>query len=281
MAEFYMRWPGGRTKAATFSYDDGVETDVELMKILRDNGLCGTFNINSGLFAPQGTVYPPDAIHRRMTRDAVLAAYEGADMEVAIHGLTHPFLESVPRDRMVYEILRDRENLEQMFGRIIRGCALPYGTCDDAVTEALRVCGLVYCRYANHSGQSTLPSDWMALVPTAHHSDPALPGIIERFLAAPDNRPPQLLYVWGHSYEFLFDKGNNTWAAFRRICETVGGRDDVWYATNIDIVDYERAYRALRVSLDGRLVENPSAVPVWVFAFGRTVEIGPGETKTI
>jgi len=29
----YMRFPGGKRKALTFSYDDGVEQDIRLMEI--------------------------------------------------------------------------------------------------------------------------------------------------------------------------------------------------------------------------------------------------------
>ena len=63
----FMRFPGGKAKAFTMSYDDGVEQDIRLIDIMEKHGLKGTFNLNSGLFAPEGTVYPAGQIHRRMT----------------------------------------------------------------------------------------------------------------------------------------------------------------------------------------------------------------------
>lgn len=48
----FLRYPGGLTKALTFSYDDGVEQDMRLVKLLDDHGMKGTFNLNSGLFYP-------------------------------------------------------------------------------------------------------------------------------------------------------------------------------------------------------------------------------------
>ena len=51
-------YPYGLRKALTLSYDDGVETDIELIRILDEYGILATFNLNSGWFAPEGTVYP-------------------------------------------------------------------------------------------------------------------------------------------------------------------------------------------------------------------------------
>ncbi len=45
--EKYMRFPDGKCKAATFSYDDGVKADIKLIKIFDKYGVKGTFNLNS------------------------------------------------------------------------------------------------------------------------------------------------------------------------------------------------------------------------------------------
>ena len=56
MARIRLRYPGGRCKALTLSYDDGVQTDVRLIEIMKKNGLKGTFNLNSGpVKDPQST----------------------------------------------------------------------------------------------------------------------------------------------------------------------------------------------------------------------------------
>lgn len=39
MIQFRMRFPGGKIKAFTMSYDDGVEQDVKLIEIMRNNGI--------------------------------------------------------------------------------------------------------------------------------------------------------------------------------------------------------------------------------------------------
>ena len=46
MSAIYLRYPGGKLKALTFSYDDGVETDKRLIDIFKKHNLKGTFNIS-------------------------------------------------------------------------------------------------------------------------------------------------------------------------------------------------------------------------------------------
>ena len=47
---FRMRFPEGKSKAITLSYDDGVFSDYKLVQILNRYGLKCTFNLNSGRF---------------------------------------------------------------------------------------------------------------------------------------------------------------------------------------------------------------------------------------
>ena len=48
MENLFLRFPGGKKKALTLSYDDGKEQDIRLVSIMRRNGLKGTFNLNGG-----------------------------------------------------------------------------------------------------------------------------------------------------------------------------------------------------------------------------------------
>lgn len=58
MASMFLRFPGGKAKAFTVSYDDGIESDIPLVQMLRDRGMKGTFNISSRLYAPEEHTYP-------------------------------------------------------------------------------------------------------------------------------------------------------------------------------------------------------------------------------
>lgn len=51
-----LLWPGGKRKALTLSYDDGISQDRRLLKLLNEQGVKCTFNLNSGLLGMEGRV---------------------------------------------------------------------------------------------------------------------------------------------------------------------------------------------------------------------------------
>lgn len=276
MSSIFLRFPQGKEKALTLSYDDGVEQDIKLLEIMKKHGLKGTFNLNSGAFAPEGKVYPKGTIHRRMTAKAVLELYRDSGCEVAIHGLTHPWLETLTTDNIIYEIITDRKNLEDMFGCEVRGCAYPFGTYNDDVVEVLRMCGIAYSRTTKSTENFQIPTDWLRMPATCHHNNARLFELADEFLSSAPKRDGLLFYLWGHSYEF---EDRNNWDRIEKFAEKVGGRDDVWYATNIEIYDYVQAFHSLRFSVDGRYVTNPTAIDVW-FVSGNTEVFAPAGKRT-
>ena len=163
MAQIFMRFPEGKYKALTFSYDDGVEQDARLIEIFRKYGLKGTFNLNSALYAPEGTVYEPGRVHRRMTEKAVSELYKQEGIEVAVHAATHPWLEQMPQNMITKELMDDRQNLERQFGCIVRGMAYPFGTYSDQVVESMKTVGIVYSRTVHSTHDFLMPVDWMRL----------------------------------------------------------------------------------------------------------------------
>ena len=277
MAQLFMRYPDGKAKALTFSYDDGVDQDIRFIEILDKNGLKGTFNINSARFAPEGKVYAEGQIHRPMTEKRVFELYKNSGHEVAVHALTHPHLELMPPERIAYEIVKDRENLENLFGEIIRGMAYPYGTHNDTVVDVLRACGIIYARTTAVTGKFDIPNDWLRLPATCKHTDPKLMEFAKKFADMKVTRDnARLFYVWGHTYEF---EGDNNWNVIEEFAEYMGGRDDIWYATNIEIFEYIEDFNKLVYSVDGKLVKNPTARTLYYYYSGEIGEIAPGETK--
>ncbi|EKQ50478.1 MULTISPECIES: polysaccharide deacetylase family protein [unclassified Clostridium] len=278
MASILLRFPEGRAKALTLSYDDGVEQDIRLIEIMNKYGLKGTFNLNSGVYAEEGTVYPEGQIHRRMTEKKVAETYINSGQEVAVHSLTHPFLEQLPSNLIIKEIMQDRENLEKQFNTIVRGMAYPYGTFDDKVVAALEACGIVYARTVISTNDFRIPKDWMRLTATCHHDAPELQDLTRKFIEEKVSHTPYLFYLWGHSYEF---EANNNWHIIEDFGKYVGGRKDIWYATNIEIYEYIDAYNRLIFSADGKYVKNPSSRKVW-FEYGeKIIEIEGGGLKQL
>ncbi len=275
MASVVMRFPEGKTKAVTLSYDDGVQQDARLLEIMKANGLKGTFNLNTGLYAEEGMVYPQDQIVSRvMTKAQTTALFSDSGMEVAVHGLHHPFLEQLAPEICTYEVLQDRINLENQFETVVRGLAYPFGTYDDQVVTCLKSCGIAYARTVRSSGTFEIPSDWLRLEPTCHHDDPRLMELARTFVDKIIIHKSWLFYLWGHSYEF--DKNNN-WHVIEEFAQYMGNRDDIWYATNLEIFDYVEAYRSLRFSADGRRVVNPTAYKLWVEVDHKSYCLAPGK----
>ncbi len=273
-----MRFPNARPKAVTLSYDDGTVEDVRFMQILDKYGLKCTFNLNSGLYREEGYMDPPEKMYGfKMTYDQMTELYKDTPHEVALHAYTHPHLNRLPQAQIAYEIIKDRELLEKQFGMIVRGMAYPFGAFSDEVVEALRVCGVAYARTTISTFGFDVPTDWLRMPATCHHTSPRLNEMIEKFLDAKPEapRPPILFYLWGHSFEFGSD---DSWQIIEDFGQRIGGKEDTWYATNMEIYEYVESFRSLVWSVDMSRVYNPTVKTVWFNFCKKDYCIKPGET---
>ena len=270
MPRIFMRFPGGKSKALTLSYDDGVRQDRRLLEIMKKHGLKGTFNINSEGYALEGCT-----TGNRMSRSEALAFYRDCGMEIAVHAAHHPYLEQLPENLCTWEILNDRKNLEADFGGFIRGMAYPFGTTSDSVVASLKQCGMAYARTTVSTEGFAIPIDWLRLPATCHHRNPRLMELAREFAEKQDVRGPMLFYLWGHSYEF--DNDNN-WCVIEEFCEAVSGKDDIWYATNMEIYEYVTAFNSLVFSANGKKIYNPTLKTIWMDIDANPCKIEPGET---
>ncbi len=271
--EKFMRFPQGKEKALTFSYDDGVQADKKLIALFAKYGFKGTFNLNSELFGAQ-------CWHGRMDEQETFSTFADCGQEIALHGARHTFLNRVPLAEAIKEITDCRAYLEGKFSRIVTGMAYAYNGYTKAVKDVLPALGVDYARTTLSTHSFALPEDWLEWNPTCKHSDKELFSLAEKFInlspaAEPKNRQPLLFYIWGHSFEFD-DDGN--WDIVENLGKTLGGRSDVWYATNGEIYAYCKAYSSLVFSLDGERVFNPSAQDVWLELRGKVYKIAAGAT---
>lgn len=274
-----MLWPDGKYLAFTMSYDDGVEQDVRLIELMNQYGIKGTFNLNSGLMGKREILtFYKNAAHNMLPQDQICEVYR--EYEVACHGHMHvplPTLSSVERIR---ELLLCREKLECLTGQPIVGYAYAVGPYDSHCEQYLRMCGLAYARTTKSTGTFDVPQNFYYWHPTCHHQDPQLFQLAEGFLKEPDIPflRKKLFYVWGHSYEF--DPEQN-WDCVESLFKIIGGRDDVWYATNRDVVFYARAFQQLIFSVDGRQIVNPNSINIWIEVDHAPVCIAAGTHITL
>ncbi|MBE6656636.1 MAG: polysaccharide deacetylase [Ruminococcaceae bacterium] len=233
---------------------DGVVQDIRLIDIFNKNGLKATFNINSGLYLPEDVTR--EKFRGRLKRSEAIALYKDSGHEVAVHGLEHKFLSKLKPTEMIHEVLEDRRRIEEDFGVITRGMTYAYSDYSTEAIEVLKQCGIVYSRAVASTLSFAFPSNFWAIQPTCHHANDKLMELADKFVNTAPRYPSGnwLFYVWGHSYEF--DDRDN-WDVIERFAEYIGGKEDIWYATNIELHDYVRAYEALVVNADTTLVYNP------------------------
>ncbi len=255
--------PGGLRKAVTMSFDDGKLADVRLAELFRKYGIKGTFHYNSANVGKE--TYVTDAQIREI----------GAYHEISAHGATHPFLDRLPVPVAMQEIMDDRRYLEPLAGKPVRGMSYPYGAYSEELKTALRAAGMEYSRTIKNTSEFDLPQDFMEWHPTCHQSHD-IDGLWQRFYNK--KKHIRVFYMWGHSYEFDRD---DSWARMEAFCEKIGGREDIWYATNQEIVDYVTAMRRISLSADRAYAYNPSALDVWILAEEKPVRVPAGKTVNL
>lgn len=261
MKQILICFPHGKHKVLTMSYDDGRSADRRLVEIFNRYGIKGTFHLNSGLLG----------VDDRIGAEEVAVLYAGH--EVAVHTVSHPAIARSPKEQLVYEIMEDRKALEKITGYPVRGMSYPYGSYSPEIIDLLPHLGIAYARTVNSTGTFAMPDRLLEWHPTCHHNHDLL-ELAKRFTSFNMEHNLHMFYVWGHSYEF--DQQNN-WDLIERFCEWVGGRDDIWYAANIEIADYLAACARLTFSASCEFVYNPSAMSVWLSVDGDIAEVKGGE----
>lgn len=268
MRQSYLCFPGGKYKALTLSYDDGKIMDRRLVEIFNRAGIKATFHLNSSyLGESEGHRFP------YITKEEAAALYQGH--EIASHTCSHPTMGRTPMPRNLCEVLADRTALEKICGYPVRGFSYPNGVHSAELEKLLELCGIAYGRLTGSSERFDIPENFYAWQPTCHH-DHRLLELTEKFVTTRYDQRLMLFYVWGHSYEFEL---HQNWELMEKFAETAGHRDDIWYATNIEIVDYLKAAKNLIWFADMRGVRNPSGQSVWLNVDGDIFEVESGQTR--
>lgn len=257
-----LLFPGGKSKAFTLSYDDGVRQDRRLAEMFRKYGVKGTFNIGYGVLGHQEILrlpgFPETDVSKLQVSE-ILQVYEG--QEIAGHGLYHSALDTIGTPLAMYEVTEDKRQLEAITGKSLKMFAYPFGTYNNDVIDILRLAGYQGARTVNSTHEFAIPENFLVWDPTCHHDDEKLMELADRFLNGVAFGP-MLFYVWGHAYEF---DGRQNWDKMEKFLEYISGHEDtVWYATNGEVIEYVNAYRRLEYSMDGLTIYNPSAIDVTI-----------------
>lgn len=277
MYSFSLRFPGGKRRAMTFSYDDGILADLRLIELMKKYGVKGTFNINTHHYENGNE---PD---NRLTKAQIKAIADDPRFEIACHGHRHPYYTYLPITTVTDDILENRKIVEEITGQIITGFAYPYGPYNKVSEQAIESVAIAYARTVKATNEFDLPENWLQWHPTCHHK--AALENFEKFMG--DVNPiikPLVMYVWGHTYEF--DNDNN-WDLIEELFEKAT-KEEIWFATNMELYNYSEAFKSLVFSADGNTIHNPTPIDLWAICnanwkkdSGVIVKIPAGETITV
>lgn len=226
----------GKKKAVTFSFDDGRIQDIRLVELFNQYGVKGTFHLNSGKV---DSLKLSEHDGRKLCRYAVQAkdireVYKGH--EIAGHTVDHVWLTKCDDEEIVRQVEEDRLRLSDYAGYEVVGMAYPFGDADERVARLIRErTGVRYARTADFVDSFDVQDDLLRYNPnvygTAHHD--RLMEMGSRFVELETDKP-QILYVFGHSYEF--DYSADALYRFEDFLKLISGRDDIFYGTNAEVL---------------------------------------------
>lgn len=272
-----MLFPQGKTKALILSFDDGRTADRQLVKLMNQYRLPGTFHLNSNKL---GT-------NDYLTKEEIKTLFKGH--EVSGHSANHPSLTSLSKVDVIYEVLEDRKELERLTAYPVRGMSYPFGNTNNFVVDVISGLGIEYARTVGDTYNFSMPADFLKWQPTIHlfgktnyiPNDTAndrremaqFYQLTADFLKADSLA---LYYVWGHSWEY--DGPGKKWAEVEHFFKMMANNPAIYYTTQIELTDYITAFHNLKFSVEKNMVYNPGAVTVYFNKNGKQYSISSGMT---
>jgi peptidoglycan/xylan/chitin deacetylase (PgdA/CDA1 family) len=273
-----MLFPEGKSKVLILSFDDGNVADRHLVKLMNDYSLVGTFHLNSNKLGTKDY----------LRKEEVKNLYEGH--EVSGHTANHPNLPDLSKPDVISEVLEDRKELERLVDYPVRGMSYPFGNTNDSVIELISGLGIEYARTVGDTYDFNLPTDFLEWQPSIHlfgktnyiPNDTANDSrelaqfylLTTNFLKA---NSLALFYVWGHSWEY--EGPGNKWAEVEKFFKMISKNPDIFYTTQIYLLDYINAFKNLRFSVDKSMVTNLSSIDVCIKINSKVLTVEAGSTK--
>ncbi len=144
----------GRGVTVSFTFDDGLASQLTAARLLATHNVRGTFFINSDRVGSTG----------RLSAEQ-LRTMAGAGHEIGGHTLDHLNVASVDPDEQRRQVCDDRVAISKLLGgRTVSSFAYPYGYLDSDAKLAVRDCGYATARTVGGTGAcpSCTPSERLA-----------------------------------------------------------------------------------------------------------------------
>lgn len=262
-------YPDGNAKAFNVTYDDGVLQDIRFVALLNKYNLKGTFNLNSGLMENEFEwIHKNGWVVKRLSKDKAVSLYQGH--EIASHTLTHPYMNDLSESEIMYELQADKANLEMLFGREIKGFAVPFDYYSELIESCVKRCGFEYARISEESHSFVPQNDYYKWKATVFHTDATLKELTQQFIKT--NEELALFQIVGHSYDL---DNQNMWDKIETIFKEIALQKDILPMTTIDIIEYLKAMETAETT--DRTVKNNSNISLWFSDNESTFEVEPKE----
>lgn len=311
-------FPGYTKKSVTFTIDDGnVAMDTKFLSIVKPAGIIGTFNLCAPIRQTPDEyrkMYEGYEIANHC-KNHPLAFEDGAEY-IPSDEPFDPYTsrEYSPQDPVVYKTdiegiykirsygskrerpggwnpITDKENyirfsresreeLEEIFGKgSIKSFVWPYGLQNNASLHAALVAdGYNSIRKTGALDDTTgfsFPEDRMAWSYNAHNKN--LLESMEKYENYPDDGELKFFAFGVHSYDFERD---NNWNVLEEFAEKYGNRpNDYYYATVSELLEYEDAIKALRIT-DSEIV-NDSDKEIFLTVNGKKISVAANSSYKI
>lgn len=235
----------------TTSWDDGGMHDRRLADLLMSHGVTGTF-----YWTTASERFPMP------TRDDQASIF-ATSIEIGSHTMTHPDMRAIDADALQWELTESKKQLEALVGSEVPSFCYPFGYFNDQACKAVEAAGYRLGR-TTMGFRTDIGTDPFRMPVTVQmyphgarvHATHALKernlSGLGRWLttyrgrsdltrlanAAVDDVATNggVLHVWGHSWEL---EDYDLWDTLDTVLRVIGGRTDVAYVTNGDLVSQD------------------------------------------
>ena len=262
-------YPCGKKKAFNITYDDGILQDIRFVELLNKYNLKGTFNLNSELMKNEFEwIHECGMTVKRLPEHVVVDLYQ--NHEVASHTLTHPYMHGLTEETLMYELGKDKENLEKLFKREISGFAVPFDYYDELIEKCVRKCGFEYGRISEESRSYVPCEDYFNWKAGIFHLSPDFEAYVEGFFHSKEELA--VCQIVGHAYDLDVEK---TWDTMETVCQRIQADETIWSVTSIELIRYLKAMR--RAEVQENWIQNHSDRELWFEIDGETKVLQPNE----
>jgi peptidoglycan/xylan/chitin deacetylase (PgdA/CDA1 family) len=233
----------------TTSWDDDDRSGLKLAEVLNSKGIPGTFYVPTGRLGEKSALAPAD-----------LRMLASAGFEVGGHTVSHAILTELGPTELTSEITRCKQKLESIMGRGVETFCYPRGRFNEEVIDVVKRAGYRGARTTEML--ATAPSFPVYEMPTTVQAYPhskanyirnlvrlrkasslvrSTPDLMrfESWLQLAKTTFDRVLanggvwHLYGHPWEI---EKLNLWGDLVEILNYVRDREDVVYATNVEVI---------------------------------------------